>query len=115
MSESSMPANVGSMEGLGLEPAAHVRWHAQNGFDVTEFSGLREHPEVEAFWDNRTKLALYTADQVRAAVAAERDRCAKLCAAKFDEMSRKNSGNHTEYQNGCIDAWDMAERLILGA
>ena len=74
MNESDTPANVGSMEGLGLEPAAHVRWHAQNGFDVTEFSGLRKHPEVEAFWGNRTKLALYTADQVRAAVTAERER-----------------------------------------
>ena len=88
MSEPATPLAVGSSEELGLEPAAHVWWHAQNGFDVTEFSGLRDHPEVEAFWGNRTKLALYTADQVRRAVAVERERCATVCEALDDEYTR---------------------------
>ena len=80
--QSDPPTNVGSTAGVGLEPAAHVRWHMQNGFDVTEFSGLRDHPEIEMFWGNRKKLALYTADQVRSAVASERERCALACEAE---------------------------------
>jgi hypothetical protein len=64
------------------EPAAHVRWHVQNGFDVTEFSGLQKHPEIEVFWGNRKQLAVYTASDMRAyataAVSADRERRATM-------------------------------------
>lgn len=47
-------------------------------------------------------------------VAAERERCAKLCDDKFDELNAKNRGYHSGYENGAIDAYDMAGRLIRG-
>lgn len=51
---------------------------------------------------------------VGAALTAQRDRFAKLCDAKFDELNAKNRGHHADYENGAIDAWDAAGRLIRG-
>ena len=100
-----------SNDGLGLVPAAHVRWHEQNGWDVTEFSGLLEHPEVEAFWGNRTKLALYTADQVRAAVAAERERWQQIVKRVARDANRYGlEGVHCECEvsdSGALTSWKM--------
>ena len=84
MAQEELPENVASNVMLGLVPAAHVRWREQNGWDVTEFTGLRGHPEIEAFWGNRKKLALYTANQVRAAVDAERERFRLLLMSHRD-------------------------------
>lgn len=108
MTTEATPGALGSNDQLGLEPAAHVRWHEQNGWDVTEFSGLRGHPEIEAFWGNRQKLALYTADQVRAAVAAERERWRGLVT-----RSLALCGSVAEQQAMPDDSWEAEAAAIL--
>jgi hypothetical protein len=47
------------------KPAAEALWWEQNGFNARELTMLREHPDVEKYWGDRDKLALFTADQMR--------------------------------------------------
>lgn len=56
----------------------------------------------------------YAEEYAATVVAAERERLARLCAAKFEELAAKNRGNGSDYHSGALDAWDMAERLIRG-
>jgi hypothetical protein len=51
-------------------------------------------------------------DAWMAATLTERERCAKLCLAKFEQIEAKNSGRHSDYEIGAIDAYDVAERMI---
>jgi hypothetical protein len=99
-----------SSAGLGLDPK-----RAQ--FEKTMRQWCPEHWTFEedgcgGYHNVATELAWIA---WQGATGTERARCAELCAAKFNELDARNTGHHNEYQNGALDAWDMAERLILEA
>lgn len=93
----SAPDLAASDRGLP-EPAAYARWWEQNAYSVQQLECLRKLPEVEAYWKDRSKLALFTASQMLAfraegkveGVAQERERCAKVCEGPFGVNSALN-------------------------
>jgi hypothetical protein len=113
--ESATPEGVASSEGLGLETerAAFETWAAPMLGDNPTWRGSAPCELAWQAWKAANARAF--AAGADAGVAAERARCAALCAARFDALNAKNRGHHSDYENGAIDAWDMAERGILEA
>lgn len=65
-----------------MEPAAWRTFDGEGGYD---YRGFDENEDYADAWAKRNPFhkdwvdALYTASQLQAAVAAERERCAKVC------------------------------------
>lgn len=65
-----------------MEPVAWRTFDGEDGYDYRDFDENEDYAEA---WAKRNPFhkdwvdAIYTASQLQAAVAAERERCAKVC------------------------------------
>lgn len=95
MSESDTPAKVGSMEGLGLRAWLVERYESAMAIAARKTNADRAGWLEDAAY---FKAAVKALDGRTEAVAAERERCAKLC-----EQEHSESGEHPEMALHCAE------------